>query len=80
MFFPWYNQQHRHGGIGLMAPADVHYGRDQAITAARGRVLDAAYAANPERFVRNPPVPPMLADTVWINRPESDDKKEEPTQ
>jgi putative transposase len=26
-FFDWYNDEHRHSGIGLMAPAAVHYGR-----------------------------------------------------
>ena len=49
-FFGWYNHGHRHSGVALMSPADVHYGRAAAITAARGQVLDAAYAAHPERF------------------------------
>ncbi len=26
-FFPGYNHEHRHSGIGLMTPATVHYGR-----------------------------------------------------
>ncbi len=30
------------------------------IHAARAQVLDAAYAATPERFVRRPPRPPAL--------------------
>ncbi len=25
-FFPWYNDDHRHSGIGMMTPAMVHYG------------------------------------------------------
>ena len=25
-FFDWYNCEHRHGGIGLLTPHDVHYG------------------------------------------------------
>ncbi len=25
-FFPWYNEVHRHSGIGMMTPATVHYG------------------------------------------------------
>ena len=33
-------------------------------------VLDAAYARNPERFVRKPPVPPELPTAAWINKPE----------
>ena len=77
-FFSWYNHQHRHSGIALMTPAHVHYGRAEQITSARSRVLESAYAAHPERFVRKPPVPPSLADTVWINQPTLN--KEQPTQ
>jgi putative transposase len=32
-------------------------------------VLDAAYAAHPERFVRKPPTPPQLPAAAWINKP-----------
>ena len=28
-FFPWYNHEHRHGGLGLHTAADVHHGRAQ---------------------------------------------------
>ena len=35
-----------------MTPAAVHYGQAQALHAERQRVLDTAYAATPERFVR----------------------------
>jgi putative transposase len=76
-FFGWYAHQHRHSGIGLHTPADVHHGRAHAVREARSRVLDAAYQARPERFVRKPPEPPKLPDTAWINRPEP---KEKPTQ
>ena len=33
-------------------------------------MLDAAYAAHPERFVRKPPAPPRVPTAVWINKPE----------
>jgi putative transposase len=79
-FFGWYNHRHRHSGIALMAPADVHYGRAPAITAARGQVLEAAYTKHPERFVRKPPTPPTLADTVWINRAADDTGKQQLAQ
>ena len=49
---------HRHSGIGLMTPATVHHGHAEALHADRAHVLDAAYAAKPERFVRHPPTPP----------------------
>jgi len=68
-FFGWYNAEHRHSGIGLLTPADVHHGRAEQITLARGAVLDAAFAAHPERFVGKPPQPPRLPKQVWINKP-----------
>ena len=27
-FFDWYNQEHHHGGIGLMTPDQAHYGQN----------------------------------------------------
>jgi putative transposase len=70
-FFHWYNHQHRHSGIGLMTPAAVHHGRAQELHAARHRVLEAAYARKPERFVHRSPVPPSLPTAAWINKPET---------
>jgi putative transposase len=78
-FFPWYNHEHRHSGIGLHTPADVHYGRAEAVRAARADVLDLAYAANPERFVRKPPEPPKLPEAAWINKPPQTDDDSEAT-
>jgi putative transposase len=72
-FFPWYNHQHRHSGIGLMTPAAVHHGQAKAIHAKRQRVLDAAYIATPERFVRRPPTPPQLPTAAWINKPSTEE-------
>jgi putative transposase len=69
-FFTWYNDDHRHSGIGLHTPADVHYGRAEAIREQRGVVLLDAYAKHPERFVRKIPTPPVLPVVAWINQPE----------
>jgi putative transposase len=69
-FFAHYNDEHRHSGIGLMTPAAVHHGRAQALHDDRQRALDAAYAATPERFVRQPPRPPALPTGAWINKPD----------
>ena len=33
-FFTWYNRDHRHAGIGLMTPNQVHYGQVDAVHAA----------------------------------------------
>jgi putative transposase len=69
-FFPWYNNEHRHSGIAMLTPEDVHRGRAGRVLEQRREVLERAYAAHPERFVRKPPMPPPLPIEVWINRPE----------
>ena len=74
-FFPWYNQEHHHVGLGLMTPDQVHYGQADDVHAARQRTLDRAFIANPERFVKKPPTPPDKPTAVWINPPP---KKPEP--
>jgi len=68
-FFGWYNDEHHHSGIALLTPACLHYGRAEAVHVARQRVLETAYAANPERFTKGPPHPPTLPTAVWINKP-----------
>ena len=70
-FFPWYNTEHRHGGIAMLTPADVHYGRAQAMLKHRHRTLADAWAAHPERFVHGIPEPRPLPEAVWINPPEA---------
>lgn len=67
--FRYYNHEHRHSGIGLMTPYAVHHGLAPQITATRHKTLLAAYARNPERFVRKPPQPPVVPDAAWINPP-----------
>jgi len=71
-FFAWYNQQHRHGGIAMFTPADVHHGRATALHEARRLVLADAYAAHPERFVKGPPRARPVPTTVWINEPKKE--------
>lgn len=68
-FFGWYNCEHHHTGIGLLTPETLHYGRAEEVTEARRQVLQAAYAAHPERFVRKPPEPPAIPTAAWINKP-----------
>jgi putative transposase len=68
-FFHWYNQEHRHSGIGFHTPADIHQGRAKHRQEQRSEVLAAAYSAHPERFVRKPPAPPQLPTAAWINLP-----------
>ena len=68
-FFPWYNDEHHHWGLGLLTPAAVHFGQAADLLAARQSTLTAAYLAHPERFVRREPKPLQPPDTVWINPP-----------
>ncbi len=70
-FFDWYNQEHRHSGIGLMTPAAVHFGHAQTIHDERARMLAAAYAERPERLVRGVPRPPEVPAAPWINQPKT---------
>ena len=68
-FFPWYNTEHHHSGLGLLTPEVVHTQRAEQVRNLRQHTLDAAFAAHPERFVRKPPQPPALPTEVWINPP-----------
>jgi putative transposase len=72
-FIDWYNHEHRHTGLALMAPATVHYGLAGQVTGKRQQVLQAAYDQHPERFVKGVPIPPQLPEAVWINPPRNAD-------
>jgi putative transposase len=74
-FLDFYNHEHRHSGIGYHTPASVHLGTAGLVRVRRAIVLDAAYAAHPERFVNKRPEPPRLPGPAWINPP-----KEPPAQ
>src|ERR671910_263225 len=69
-FFAWYNDEHRHSGIGFHTAADVHYGRAATTRQQRAVALNPAYAEPPNRFARTPPNPPALPTAVWINKPQ----------
>ena len=66
-FFAWYNEEHRHSGLGLLSPAVVHHGLAPAAIEQRRAVLDAAYAAHPERFVQGKPEVRQLPTASYIN-------------
>ena len=69
-FTNWYNHEHRHTGIGLHTPADVHFGLAIDKAADRHTVLTDARARHPHRFGTNhAPKILDLPDTVWINQP-----------
>ena len=68
-FFRWYNDEHRHSGLAMMTPADVHAGRADERWLQRKQTLLAAYEQHPERFVRGEPSPRQGPEEVWINKP-----------
>ena len=68
-FFPWYNNEHKHGGISLLTPAQVHHGQAEQVIASRNKVLYEAYMKHPNRFKNKIPQHPQLPKEVWINKP-----------
>jgi putative transposase len=52
-FVAWYNHDHKHSGIGFVAPADRHAGRDVEILAARRDVYEHARRRNAARWSRH---------------------------
>jgi len=72
-FFPWYNQEHHHSGLGFLTPFEVHFGKAEQQREKRALVLQRAFEKNPERFVRGLPrglpQPAALPERVWINKP-----------
>ncbi len=71
-----YNHHHRHTGIGMHTPADVHYGLAEAIDRDRDAALEAARRAHPERFGTRAIARPNILDrepAAWINQPPADE-------
>jgi putative transposase len=77
-FIAWYNTEHRHSGIGMHTPTDLHHGRAAEVQTRRAHVLTAAYATHPERFVHQTPAPLRLPTVAWINKPEPAHSTNEP--
>jgi putative transposase len=79
-FTNWYNHEHRHTGIGLHTPADVHFGLATDKAAERRCVLADARARHPHRFgTTHAPKILDLPDTTWINRPAQNNTQETDT-
>jgi len=69
-FVDFYNHEHRHAGVGLHTPADVHYGLAGDIARQRSRTLEAARRRHPTRFAttHDPKILDLPA-AAWINQP-----------
>ncbi|WP_374195386.1 IS3 family transposase [Rhodococcus sp. B50] len=81
-FVAWYNHDHRHTGIGLHTPADVHFGLAAPKATERARVLADARRTHPARFGTTDPYPTILAlpADAWINKPVQDPATEPDTE
>lgn len=66
---------HCHAGCTFESILDAA-GRREQLRAQRALVLEAAYAAHPERFVRGKPTARPLHEAVWINKPVETDRND----
>ena len=73
-FFAWYNQEHRHSGIGMMTPESVHTGRAAEVHRLRQVTLQNAFKRTPNRFKNRLPQPHRLPTAAWINPPTMEKK------
>lgn len=64
----WYNQSHKHSGIALFSPNEVHNGTWRQTWERRDDTLQAYYKRHPERFHKAPRTP-APASIVGINLP-----------
>lgn len=67
-YVPWYNHEHKHSGIALFSPSQVHDGSWREAWQQRETALQRYFEAHPERF-RARPRTPTPAGTVGINLP-----------
>lgn len=67
-YVPWYNAEHKHSGIALFSPNQVHDGSWRELWAHRDQIQQAYYRQHPERFRRRPNTP-APSGIVGINLP-----------
>lgn len=72
-FVAWYNDEHRHSGIGFVAPSERHAGRDIALLAARRAVYAKAHHRHPHRWTSKPR-PWSRPDIVTLNPQPTDER------
>lgn len=68
-FFAWYNDEHKHTGISLLTPAQLHYGEAKQVIETRNQTLQAAFNRHPHRFKYKQPEHPDVPKAAWINKP-----------
>jgi putative transposase len=67
-YVPWYNEHHRHSGIALFTPSEVHSGQWTQQWRRRDQALQTYYDTHPERF-RGRPKTSSPSPVVGINLP-----------
>jgi len=70
-FFKWYNTVHKHSGIAMLTPQDVHYQQAEQVLENRQLTLTEAFAKHPKRFKNVTPKVGQLPTAAWINQPKS---------
>lgn len=68
-FFKWYNSEHRHIGIAMLTPENVHHKNWKQVIEKRRTVLEQAFILHPERFVKGISKVQAVPKAVWINEP-----------
>ena len=68
-FFNWYNKEHRHSGIALMTPEQVHFGLTGDVHRQRTQTLKEAFEKYPNRFKYKMPLAELPPNAAWINKP-----------
>ena len=66
----WYNQYHKHSGIAMLTPENVHYKNIDEIVSKRQFILDQVFEKHPERFVNGKSKCKSPDNNVWINKPD----------
>jgi putative transposase len=77
VFFPWYNDEHRHVGLACTPPPTSTTAPPPRSVSNAASCSPPPTTPTPERFVRQPSKPPALPTGSWINPP---DQKEAITQ
>ena len=72
-FVNHYNHHHRHAGIGLHTPGDVHFGHANVTAAIRSDALAVARAAHPIRFATTTDPKFLALLAAWIDKPANPD-------
>lgn len=67
-FVTWYNNEHRHSGIGYVTPMQRHEGIDIELFQKRNRTIQNAYKKNPLRWSRSPAIHTQIKE-VRLNSP-----------